>query len=426
MAAGIVSLSPELVDGISDSLSKEDIFNLRLSSRSLQAISLPTFTRRFFRVRNHILTKRSLAVLLEISRHPTFGAAMRTLVVSRRCITQRFSPRPLPSGYKEEMDSLRESGQIISDLAQVLRNAGGCQAVVLDDICNSPWGNAALEREIEQTTGQRRYAGEPWISRTADDDTKRYHCWGLVKSIIEAITKSQMPITKLDLTSVYGSTFGPALESGESPLQLDAALGSALAVSKWRNTLTTIQLKLNLADDHLQLNPITDFIRGFPHIETLVLEFTQRSSRYNSMSIAEVDIQLTRFRQLCLSLQQDLPNLRTLKLATKDWIPHDVMAVTFSARGGTLKDAAFRALPDRSRTASFSWWLALLVNAVQLERKRPLNLFDGFHSGCQRKYHMEDDALSVDIELLGVGPWLLDRFVKELQPATAGASDGSV
>ena len=128
MATGIHSLSPELTDAIIEPLSNDDLFNLRLGSRSLKAISLPSFGRRFFRKRTYTLTKRSLAALVKISRHPELAPALRTLIVSRRSITRRFSANLLPdeycAGLSSQVGSDRDRLDRGAEKRQGLRDSG--------------------------------------------------------------------------------------------------------------------------------------------------------------------------------------------------------------------------------------------------------------------------------------------------------------
>jgi hypothetical protein len=78
-------LSPlplETITNIFSWLDPEDLCNIRLLSRNLQNKVHNTFTKRCFHSRCHILSKKSLEALREISNHPAFSPAVQELQIS--------------------------------------------------------------------------------------------------------------------------------------------------------------------------------------------------------------------------------------------------------------------------------------------------------------------------------------------------------
>lgn len=77
-------------------LEATDIFSLRLASRQLEYKSLDAFGKRFFAVRNHMLSRRSVQCLREISASPKLSRYVKEVVIA----PLRISPDM--ARYKEE------------------------------------------------------------------------------------------------------------------------------------------------------------------------------------------------------------------------------------------------------------------------------------------------------------------------------------
>lgn len=96
-------LPAELVSLVAQQCDSETFFNLRQTCRWINDQTLTVFTKTYFSTRAVMLQHQSLEVLRQISRHPVFGPAITTLVVTM----QHFLAN-------EDIDYLINTGQIMT------------------------------------------------------------------------------------------------------------------------------------------------------------------------------------------------------------------------------------------------------------------------------------------------------------------------
>lgn len=78
----LLNIATEIFEQVAESAQPKDLKALRLASRDTNQKSLRTFAEAYFTERAHLLcSKRSLTVLLNIAKHPTFARSMRTVVL---------------------------------------------------------------------------------------------------------------------------------------------------------------------------------------------------------------------------------------------------------------------------------------------------------------------------------------------------------
>ncbi|KAF2112213.1 hypothetical protein BDV96DRAFT_172098 [Lophiotrema nucula] len=76
---GLAQLPEEIIDIICESLEAQDVTNLRYTCRSLQAKSDHQWALKFFGQTSFVLTRRSLTLLIELSKNERFAPCIREL-----------------------------------------------------------------------------------------------------------------------------------------------------------------------------------------------------------------------------------------------------------------------------------------------------------------------------------------------------------
>ncbi|RYO98791.1 hypothetical protein DL764_006997 [Monosporascus ibericus] len=76
-----LGLPSALSCSVTSELDLEDFFNLRQVSRDVNRIVLPVFAKRYFTTRYVMLQRHSLEILIVISLHKTFVAALQNLEI---------------------------------------------------------------------------------------------------------------------------------------------------------------------------------------------------------------------------------------------------------------------------------------------------------------------------------------------------------
>ncbi|KAI0384213.1 hypothetical protein F5Y04DRAFT_249266 [Hypomontagnella monticulosa] len=100
----LLQLPNEVLDMISDCLGAQDLGALRLTSKRLNAASLPSFSRGYFKTRYVMFSRLSLQNLIEIAQHPVFGPSVRTLEICLDRFVQNLDHRFCPA--KHEADEI--------------------------------------------------------------------------------------------------------------------------------------------------------------------------------------------------------------------------------------------------------------------------------------------------------------------------------
>jgi hypothetical protein len=73
------ALPPEILDRVIDLIQDRTLNNIRAASKSLEERTRYEFIRRHFRERNHMMTRFGIETLVNISRHPFFGPALKVV-----------------------------------------------------------------------------------------------------------------------------------------------------------------------------------------------------------------------------------------------------------------------------------------------------------------------------------------------------------
>ena len=323
------------------------------------------------------MTQHSLDALLDISRHPVFGPAMRTVILFKSCPT--FPPF---SAKDQRMDIAHDSGLITTCITQVLRNAVNCRRVVLSDTNGVPWGNETLERE----TGCNAMSVNPWL--LSNPLRRDFYFYEAFRCIIVAMTDSDLPITVVNLST----NVVPALHDPRT-LQFLDSYGPCLTRSRWANTLTTLYLQLGLDGPVDRMRSVTDFIGRFPLLEYLDLEF-EASERSSTVST-----ELLNFHQFCQHLL--VPKIRTLSLmGPAICLSEDLMTI-FDRHSSTLVEISLTYFGITAAAVEESSWESLFDSLYEaLLRDDFQHLKEFCVSNCTVEEPLDFDLEDIDLGTL--------------------------
>jgi hypothetical protein len=410
LPAGIDCFTPELIAIISEQLGCDDILNLRLGNRFLRDSSLMFFINRFFRRRVHLLSRPSLLVLLDISRHPFFGPSIKTVVISPDHLTPdrlhdelHSSPywdwAPDSQSAKEreeyqrriiEQNYFQLTGLDTAYLTRISLNASNCRSVFVDDR-ERPWGAAITKRE----TGL-------YPSSSIESDYSKIYLRKTVLTVFTAVSASEVPITTL------------GIKNGNERVHVHPRMlllpASCLDHVPWVATLTMLQLTLDPGyEDVPQIwsKPLGEFIMHFPHLECLDLYFDTR-------------VEQPSFNVLSQAIH--LPRLRSLKLAGVNCILEDLLNL-FSNHRSTLREICLEIVGISSRTGgSWETLLAEIRDRIQITRFKMMQCDVDGEDVCFEEYGI-DQAYVIDV--MGEDPRLLDRLINGIKKGRTSPGAGT-
>ncbi|KFZ01485.1 hypothetical protein V500_00751 [Pseudogymnoascus sp. VKM F-4518 (FW-2643)] len=154
-------LPRETIELVAASLDASDFGSFRLLCRVVNFITLPSFQKRYFNTRYHMLQRNSLINLVDISKDPVFGPAIHTVEI---CIDHLVAYPPGPwdhfnfglfdnldgEEYRRALDDQTELGCAGLDTAYLtvaFANLQGCRAIRVIDV-GRPWGAASMEKKL--------------------------------------------------------------------------------------------------------------------------------------------------------------------------------------------------------------------------------------------------------------------------------------
>lgn len=154
------ALPIELLEMVASYFEDIDFFNIRLVNRHLQGQLLPYFSRRYFRVRHHMLGRHSLETLQDITDHPVFCPSLHRLIITPYHLSDQHlvkmqlseSVTVYEDRYLEllaEQNYLKKSGYYAASLATALSKARNCKTIAInDDWDHQTWGLGRFKEQI--------------------------------------------------------------------------------------------------------------------------------------------------------------------------------------------------------------------------------------------------------------------------------------
>lgn len=138
------ALPVELLEMIASNFEDTDFFNIRLVNRNLRLQLLQYFSRRYFHIRRHMLSRQSLENLQQVTTHSVFRQSLRQLVLTPYLLSDHHLANLQRSEsiivnedrYKEllaEQLNLIQSGFYAESLAISLSNARDCKIIAIQD-----------------------------------------------------------------------------------------------------------------------------------------------------------------------------------------------------------------------------------------------------------------------------------------------------
>ena len=396
---------------ITQYLDSEDFFNLRLSCLVVRSRTEPAFLRRYFWVREHLLTRPGLQALLDIATHPKLGRVIRAIIINPRTISDENLDIDHPAIVQHfaQCDEIYPTGIMIFFLREALVSAIGCDTFIMDDISpENSWGRASLER----ATGQPATCS--W-----DALIERNEYLGLAqRHAMYALMDSGRTICALGLN--------PALPTTAFEFYDEEAL--RLGNSNWVTMLEDLQMKLFVAYPTFRINHITNFVNMFVRLQHLRLACNPFG--YGLLDEdASPDSQVAKFRDLARDVE--LPCLQSLKLEGFKCVPADLMVLLYQHRVTLTQVFLHRIGLSGSTGLSWQWVLGGIRQELQVQRLcldhcaivRPPRFFSNhmtYHGGTPIYFH-DATRLSYDIEVIvttngslnRLRQWLKEGFMLE-------------
>jgi F-box domain len=146
----------ELICHISSHLPTEDLGNLRLTCKNVEAMLFDLFAAEFFATRQFFLHPISLCNLIEISKHPQFSKQVKKVIFCDERIKQGYPP----TQFEEEQQQLQmhfiQSGECWQILKRALSKLPNCRTVEQRD-----W--ISIRRRLRDDTEWRSYGVQSLI-----------------------------------------------------------------------------------------------------------------------------------------------------------------------------------------------------------------------------------------------------------------------
>lgn len=305
----LLQLPNEIISLIAYELSLQSLLDFRLASRHLNGVALPAFSKRRFETRYVMLQQHSLENLLEISRHPVFSPALKTLTICIDHLTEYpedgrtlwhwgdsvrmhhegylipGAPDPTLRGDSEEavvnrpaydrifedQKCMMESGLNTTYLAQAIAAFPNLETVVVDDAFK-PWGATTLERQtgVPMANGIEALNSIEFVMQT-------------LRATILAIAASN---TSPELDIAIGR-----LNGGISPDMLVFPRPVLQFIQSHPISLTSLCLSVSsrnsMRPDSELVGDLLGFITLFPGLQRLSLEFNHRDEYEHFPAISQ-------------------------------------------------------------------------------------------------------------------------------------------
>lgn len=305
----LLQLPNEIISLIAYELSLQSLLDFRLASRHLNGVALPAFSKRRFETRYVMLQQHSLENLLEISRHPVFSPALKTLTICIDHLTEYpedgrtlwhwgdsvrmhhegylipGAPDPTLRGDSEEavvnrpaydrifedQKCMMESGLNTTYLAQAIAAFPNLETVVVDDAFK-PWGATTLERQtgVPMANGIESLNSIEFVMQT-------------LRATILAIAASN---TSPELDIAIGR-----LNGGISPDMLVFPRPVLQFIQSHPISLTSLCLSVSsrnsMRPDSELVGDLLGFITLFPGLQRLSLEFNPRDEYEHFPAISQ-------------------------------------------------------------------------------------------------------------------------------------------
>jgi len=328
----LAGLPEEVITLLAIELETEDFLSLRLTCRDLNSKSFFQFIGCYFKVRYHMLDRRSLHNLLEVSAHPVFGPSLHTLEI---CIDHLIEDPPSyqpgtwisPGNWAllaesdveaavnteeymrclEDQKRLSEWGLDTAYLTRALINLPNCKTVCVNDT-HRPWGAASQKRQtgVRPTSSIGHVESVDYVKHT-------------IKVVLAAIMASQVSLNLLEISPGFNrEAIGPAM----LPPRPDICIGQPMS---HLTRVTSLALMLNPGTGQNSNTWATDllhFLELFPALEGFSLNFYERDEEGRLSELS------TRLR---------LQSLRVITIDSANCTEHD-LAMLFLNHKDTLKE----------------------------------------------------------------------------------------
>ncbi|KAL2166135.1 hypothetical protein VTG60DRAFT_3251 [Thermothelomyces hinnuleus] len=293
----LLRLPNEILFLIACALDSKSLCNLRLASRNLNGVALPAISKRCFETRYVMLQQHSLENLVEISRHPVFGPALRNLTIcidhliedpedSRTLYYWGDDVRRFQGGGLDHMllvrnlretdeelvvdrqayDPLLESQRFMMEsglntiyLAQVITTLPNLETVTVHDGFK-PWGATTLVRQtgLILTNAIEGFDSMEFVEQA-------------LRAIILAIVASNTSLYELDIAPgrFNGDGISPDMLVFPSPL-LRYIRSHPISLTSLR---LSVRPRNRTRPDSEYVTDLLGFIALFPGLQRLFLEF---------------------------------------------------------------------------------------------------------------------------------------------------------
>lgn len=355
----LLQLPNEVASLIACELDLRSLLDFRLASRYLNAIALPAILKRRFETRHVMLQQHSLENLIDISRHPVYGPALKTLSICIDHVTEfpeysRTLPRYgdllrryhegtlIPGDYDpsdgedgeevvvnrpiydyllEDQKHMMESGLSTTYLAQAMAAFPNLETVVVDDAFK-PWGATVQERLIgaRLVNSIEGLCSIEFVTQT-------------LRAIILAIAASNVSLDEFCIAVGH-------LDGGISPDMLVFPRPVLRYIQSHPLNLTSLSLSVshhNTTHPQDQLvGDLLGFIALFPRLQRLSLGFNIRH-RHEHFSTISQTLRLPGLRFLGIStINCNEGELETLLIGHKDSLEEvQFSAINILPGGGT-------------------------------------------------------------------------------------------
>lgn len=355
----LLQLPNEILYLIAGELDLRSLLDFRLASIHLNDIALPAILERRFETRYVMLQQDSIENLIEISRHPVYGPALKHLAIcidhltqfpeynhvlprwgdtirmhregdlTSRVTDQRIRidgeevvvNRPTYDRLLEDQKYMMASGLNTTYLAQAMAAFPNLETIIFDDGFK-PWGATALERQT----------GVPMVNSIAARDSIEFVTQTL-RAIIIAIVTSNISLFELDLA--VGQLY-----HGISPDMLVFPRPVLRYIQSHPINLTSLCLSVyprnTTPPKDEQVDDILRFIALFSGLKRLALGFCQRH-RNEYLPLISQKLRIPGLQFLCIySIDCTEGELATLLLGHRDSLEEvEFSTVNIIPGGGT-------------------------------------------------------------------------------------------
>lgn len=355
----LLQLPNEILSLIAYELSLQSLLDFRLASRHLNGVALPAFSKQRFETRYVMLHQHSLENLIEISRHPVFGPALKTLSICIDHLTEHpedgrtmwhrgdsvrvhhegylipgaLDPtlrgggeesvvnRPAYDRIFEDQKCMMKSGLYTTYLAQAITAFPNLETVVVDDAFR-PWGATTLERQtsVPMANGIEGLDSIEFVMQT-------------LRATILAIAASNTSLPELDIAI-------GRLNGGISPDMLVFPRPVLQYIQSHPISLTSLCLSVSprnsIRPDSELVGDLLGFITLFPGLQRLSLGFNFRDEHEHFPAISQT-LRLPGLRFLSIdAVQCTEDELVALLLGHKDSLEEVCFSlVDLISEGGT-------------------------------------------------------------------------------------------